>query len=58
MFRREEESGGLYVSDSTFALLRSFEAPVVPALAPSLTAVAAIPEKDLLSSRRRCIDPR
>jgi hypothetical protein len=49
MFRRQEKSGDPYVSDTTFALLRSFEAPIVPALAPNLTAVAAIPEKDLTS---------
>ena len=49
MLNRGEESGGLYVSDSTLALLRSFEAPLVPALVPNLTAVAAIPEKDLTS---------
>lgn len=46
------------ISDSTFALLRSFESPIVPALTPNLKTVAEITEEDLVTFAESLVQVR
>lgn len=54
----QEKSRSKKVSDSTFGLLQSFESPMVPALAPSIAAVSAIPERELISFAQSLVQVR